>query len=129
MSEPAWNLVSNGVKDLLRHMLEYDYEKRYSSLQCLEHKWLSQYKDINLTKKIDTKNLGHIMNNLSQLQKREHLQQATIAYITYSFFSSTEKQCLQNLFCDMDINGDGQITLEEFKDYLRNYKFVKRETK
>eukprot|EP00298_Acanthocystis_sp_HF-20_P013183 c20242_g3_i1.p1 GENE.c20242_g3_i1~~c20242_g3_i1.p1 ORF type:complete len:514 (-),score=208.12 c20242_g3_i1:20-1561(-) len=38
---PYWDLVSPQAKDLIRHLLELNPEKRYTAQQALEHEWFN----------------------------------------------------------------------------------------
>ena len=102
-------------------MLEYDYEKRFNTAQCLEHPWIVKHRKIDDSESNNTSYVKYVMKNLTTLHSREQLQQATIAYITYSYCSSKEVECLQNLFSSLDANEDGQITLTEFCDGINKY--------
>lgn len=42
-SDDVWSKVSSEAKDLIRKMLEKDYKKRSSALECIGHAWFTKH--------------------------------------------------------------------------------------
>ena len=59
MESPEWENISAEAKDLINQMLTYDYNKRVSAKDCLEHKWIKQ------VGKIEDSKLNHTINTRS----------------------------------------------------------------
>lgn len=116
MEGPGWNRVSAQAKDLVTHMLEYDYNKRYSAEKCLNHIWIKQLEKSKESNQINDRYLESILVNISNLHVREKLQQATIAYIVHSIYCNEEIDDLKHVFNKLDINKDGKLTYQEFRD-------------
>ena len=116
MEGPGWNRVSNQAKDLVTHMLEYDYNKRYSAEKCLNHVWIKQLEKSKESHQINDRYLESVLVNISNLHVREKLQQATIAYIVHSIYCNEEIDDLKHVFNKLDINKDGKLTYQEFRD-------------
>lgn len=113
---PGWNRVSNDAKDLVKHMLEYDYNKRYSAEKCLSHIWIKQLERSKASNQVNDRYLESVLVNISNLHVREKLQQATIAYIVHSIYCNEEIDDLKHVFNKLDINKDGKLTYQEFRD-------------
>lgn len=62
--DPCWDTVSEDAKDMIRHLLVVDPEKRLSAAGCLEHKWMKADEDA-LAGELDgaTKNLKQNYRN------------------------------------------------------------------
>lgn len=116
MEGPGWNRVSAQAKDLVTHMLEYDYNKRYSAEKCLNHIWIKQLEKSKESNQINDRYLESVLVNISNLHVREKLQQATIAYIVHSIYCNEEIDDLKHVFNKLDINKDGKLTYQEFRD-------------
>ena len=116
MEGPGWNRVSNQAKDLVTHMLEYDYNKRYSAEKCLNHVWIKQLEKSKESHHINDRYLESVLVNISNLHVREKLQQATIAYIVHSIYCNEDIDDLKHVFNKLDINKDGKLTYQEFRD-------------
>ena len=97
-------------------MLEYDYNKRYSAEKCLNHVWIKQLEKSKESHQINDRYLESVLVNISNLHVREKLQQATIAYIVHSIYCNEEIDDLKHVFNKLDINKDGKLTYQEFRD-------------
>lgn len=105
-----WKYVSDAVKDLLRNML-CPVERRYSAQDVLNHPWFE--KESNDVK-------GEI--NLSKLKdyvKSNRLKKVVLNYIVTQTEESEIKDLIR-LFNKLDINGDGEITKDEFLKGLKS---------
>jgi hypothetical protein len=40
MDTPEWDLISKDAKTLIKNMIQYDINKRYSAQQVMEHDWM-----------------------------------------------------------------------------------------
>ena len=121
-----WESVSEEGRDLIVKMLEYDPGKRLSAQECLEHPWIvSLGKNNNKLSETQIHLLPSVLNNIYNLNAKEKLQQATIAYIVHSVYSSKEIEELKKVFQALDVNGDGMLTYTEIKEGFEKY-FGKR---
>jgi calcium-dependent protein kinase len=119
-----WNSISNNAKDLILKMLEYNPEKRFSAQECLDHTWIK-------TLASDTKSnlIPGVLKNIYNLNAREKLQQATIAYIVHNLNSNKEIEELKKVFQSMDLNNDGMLNYNEIKTAFQKYFGVVSEVK
>ena len=129
MEGTDWNRVSSGAKDLLKHMLEYDYNKRYSAEECLNHPWIKKFEGVTSGQLVNEVYLESILVNISNLHVKEKLQQATIAFIVHSIYCNEEIDDLKHVFNELDLNKDGKLTYQEFKEgfnrHFQGKKFLK----
>ena len=117
-----WDNISDNAKDLILKMLEYDPQKRLSAQECLEHPWIVSLlgDNSNLTStQMDL--LPNVLENIYNFNAKEKLQQATIAYIVHSLYSSQEIGALKKVFQALDVNGDGMLTYRELKEGFEKY--------
>ena len=119
-----WNSISNDAKDLILKMLEYNPEKRFSAQECLDHTWIK-----TLAKNTKSNLVPGVLKNIYNLNAREKLQQATIAYIVHNLNSNKEIEELKKVFQTMDLNNDGMLNYNEIKTAFQKYFGVVSEVK
>jgi len=103
---PEWKPVSENAKDLIRKMLVKN-EVRLTSEGVLQHPWL----------KDDDKGgakLNLSFDKLNTYVKHNKFKQAALQYIA-SQMSDKEIGDLVGIFNKIDKNGDGEISIDEFK--------------
>ena len=116
-SGPEWEAISSNAKDLIINMLESNPEKRFSAQKCLDHPFILNLK----TNKTNNISMAKVLKNISELNAREKLQQATIAYIVHNLNQTKEINDLQKVFQEMDVNNDGMLTYIEIKNAYEKY--------
>ncbi len=119
-----WNSISNSAKDLILKMLEYNPEKRFSAQECLDHTWIK-----TLANNTQSNLIPGVLKNIYNLNAREKLQQATIAYIVHNLNSNKETEELKKVFQTMDLNNDGMLNYNEIKTAFQKYFGVVSEVK
>ena len=119
-----WKSISENAKDLILKMLEYNPEKRLSAQECLEHDWIK-----TLASQSNLVMLPSVLKNIYNLNAREKLQQATIAFIVHNLNSNKEIEELKKVFQAMDLNNDGMLTYDEIKKAYEKYFGVVSEIK
>ena len=119
-----WNSISDNAKDLILKMLEYNPEKRLSAQECLDHNWIK-----TLASQSNPVMLPNVLKNIYNLNAREKLQQATIAFIVHNLNSNKEIEELKKVFQAMDLNNDGMLTYAEIKNAYEKYFGVVSEIK
>ena len=111
-----WNSISDNAKDLILKMLEYNPEKRLSAQECLDHNWIK-----TLASQSNPIMLPNVLKNIYNLNAREKLQQATIAFIVHNLNSNKEIEELKKVFQAMDLNNDGMLNYSEIKKAYEKY--------
>lgn len=114
MKNPCWDNVSEPAKDLLKKMLEFEPNKRISAQEAIEHPWIINIKQKQITN-IDKDYFSSVLKNIKDFNAKEKLQQATIAYIVHFIYNSQEIEGLKKVFKYLDKNGDGRLTYGELR--------------
>lgn len=71
--DPAWEGISEGAKDLIRHLIVVDPEKRYGTEELLRHPWVTQSAEVPrtpITLSIDA-NLAKFKDKVKRREKME----------------------------------------------------------
>lgn len=109
---PEWDSVTDEAKDLIKNML-CPVERRYSAQDVLNHPWFAK-ETPEITEKIN-------LSNLKDYVKSSKLKKVVLNYIVTQTDESEIKD-LVRLFNKLDINGDGEITKDEFINGLKSSK-------
>lgn len=122
LKEDEWNNISNEAKDLVSKMLTYDYKKRVSTQECLDHPWIRKMIQMHERdeKPLEKDVVSNVINNIRNFNAKEKLQQAAIAYIIHFQYAAEENQELKKIFSKIDTSGDGQLTYKELKEGLNS---------
>ena len=113
-----WDYVSSDAKDLVKHLLEYNPNKRYSANDALKHPWLIKS---NVNIKIDKSFTLRSLVNMKKFHAERKLQQAALTYIVNNLLSKKEKKNLLEIFQSFDTNKDGVLSKREI---LNGYKAI-----
>ena len=113
-----WDYVSSDAKDLIKHLLEYNPNKRYSANDALKHPWLIKS---NVNIKIDKSFTLRSLVNMKKFHAERKLQQAALTYIVNNLLSKKEKKNLLEIFQSFDTNKDGVLSKREI---LNGYKAI-----
>jgi len=114
MKSSCWENVSEPAKNLLRKMMEFELSKRISAQEAVEHPWIVNIKQKQITN-IDNEYFSSVLKNIKNFNAKEKLQQATIAYIVHFIYNSQEIEGLKKVFKFLDKNGDGRLTYGELR--------------
>ena len=118
--------ISNKLKDLLRHMLEKNPEKRYNFQKIVKHPWIKPYSEsffsqgINIYKTIypvDEK----ILNIIKEYNFDKEKIKNDLINNKYNTGTGLYKQIVRKLL-DMNIKTISDLFCEEFNDYRDNNK-------
>jgi len=109
---PEWKHVSESAKDLIKKTL-VKADVRLSSEQVLDHPWV---KDASKTAKTP---LNLSFDKLKNYVSQNKFKQAALQYIA-SQMTDKEIASLSEIFNRLDVNGDGEVSFEEFKNGLQS---------
>lgn len=104
---PEWIGVSSEAKDLINNLLQLNPKQRLTSEQTLNHPWLSG--SAPETERVVNTN---IMNRLKRFTGHNKLKKAALGVIADEM-TEHEIQELRNIFCKIDADGNGVITIAE----------------
>ncbi|KAL1307496.1 hypothetical protein HN51_049417 [Arachis hypogaea] len=106
-----WPRISKDAKDLVSKMLTLDPEKRITSAEVLEHKWIKEnVKASSHHKPMD----NAILSRMNAFREMNMLKKLSLKVIAQNL-SKEEVRGLKTMFANMDTDNDGAITSEELK--------------
>ncbi|CAG9318750.1 unnamed protein product [Blepharisma stoltei] len=107
-----WRSISTEAQDLILNLLKLNVSERFTAEQAMNHKWIQQracgaIKDRPL----------HIscLARLKSFHANVKLKQATLAFIATHLSACEETQQLEEVFRNIDKDGDGKISKEELE--------------
>lgn len=101
--------ISELAKDMLKQVLTFDYLKRPSAAELLEHEWFKQLSDTS----VGTVRLKAAADNIEKFQFKNKLQEAIYMFLVNTLVDRNEYEDLIELFEEMDVNKDGVLTKQE----------------
>ena len=120
-SNPVWNDISKEAKDLISKLLERQADMRLTSEEAYNHPWIQRQKnkefgEIHVDKQV--------FSNMESYMNSVQLKRTTLSYMA-SRIPEDQIILLRQNFTKIDKNGDGQLTIEELVDGLRDCKEIK----
>eukprot|EP00831_Metopus_contortus_P084220 TRINITY_DN9503_c0_g1_i4.p1 TRINITY_DN9503_c0_g1~~TRINITY_DN9503_c0_g1_i4.p1 ORF type:complete len:357 (-),score=54.28 TRINITY_DN9503_c0_g1_i4:19-1089(-) len=109
----AWKGVSEEAKDLLRQLLNTDYEKRISAGEALKHKWFTN----KAAKQCEP--LPGILPALEKFSKFNKLKKKALNLMIKNV-NEGDIMKFQNMFLCLDKEGTGLITCEALQSCLKS---------
>eukprot|EP00933_Yihiella_yeosuensis_P034131 TRINITY_DN27667_c0_g1_i1.p1 TRINITY_DN27667_c0_g1~~TRINITY_DN27667_c0_g1_i1.p1 ORF type:complete len:498 (+),score=94.47 TRINITY_DN27667_c0_g1_i1:94-1587(+) len=110
-----WNDISSDAKELIRRLLKFKPEERFTANQALQHVWIKE-RAPRAAKQPLTKDF---VSHLRQFRTTNKFKRAALQVIATQL--SEEKIAnLRKLFLSLDANGDGMLTVKEIQDGLKD---------
>ena len=106
-----WKSVSDEGKDLIRRMLDPNYETRISTFDALNHPWFTSSKDTN------TECNPEVIESLKRYGEFSDIKKKILNLLVKSIDSADLRE-IQKVFSDLDKERTGLITCENLKEYL-----------
>lgn len=103
-------------------MLIYNPEHRITAKEALNHKWVSQAIGTSRLSSTKAPLSINVMSNLQNFNAERKLQGAIFLYITNQLVTEKEEVQLQEIFSQMDTNGDGVLSRQEFMEGFQMFK-------
>ena len=107
-----WDEISKEAKDLIKKLI-CKPEKRLTAEEALQHKWFKKALKGEEVKELK----GNKLANFKNFQKNSKLKQVALTAISVQASPDDIKE-LKDLFKQLDVNGDGSLSLEELKKGL-----------
>lgn len=117
-NESDWKNVSMEAKDLIRHLLAYNPDDRYTAEQGLNHRWIKNYSTKN-NPAADAPLNKQILENFRAFRALSKLKKVALTIIAQQM-NEGEISLLKTIFMALDENGDGTLTVNEIRKGLRN---------
>ncbi len=112
--EPFLN-VSKEAKDLISKLLVIDVNKRLSAEEAYNHPWIQGGED-----QIDMQIASEAFDNMQKFMGAINFKKAALIYMA-SKMPERNIEELRKLFIQIDLNGDGKITYDEFHTSITDY--------
>ena len=120
-SNPVWNDISKEAKDLISKLLERQADMRLTSEEAYNHPWIQRQKNKEFGEiHVDKQVFSNMENYMNSVQ----LKRTTLSYMA-SRIPEDQIILLRQNFTKIDRNGDGQLTIEELVDGLKDCKEIK----
>lgn len=101
--------LSPPALDLLRRLLHKEPERRMPAIKALKHPWITQREPLVSNIRLNSNYLAR----LKSFTATSKLQHAVYSYMAkYMVYGQHD---LKTLFIELDLDGDGKISLEELK--------------
>ena len=101
--------ISDGARLLLKEMLVFDYNKRKSAEELLNHPWFDLLND----EKVNKREMKRVAKNMEKFHFKNKLQEAFFMYLINTLVAKDECEELIEIFENMDTNKDGVLSKTE----------------
>ena len=111
------NTVNKECIDLMKQLLNKD-KNRISAKDALNHNW---FKKLNIKEKLtylSLEQIQKILDNIFYFKPKKTLQKLCIEYLTHNL-KHEEIDIATNLFCQIDVDNDGEVEEYEFIIHLK----------
>ena len=116
-SSPFDKISKNGL-DLIDKLLEFDYNKRISAKEALNHPWFKEQKSKELYNEIKEEIIIKQLNNLKKYKKESIIQEIVFMYLLHNFPQMKDIFYSNKIFNQIDENDDGKITEIDLFKYM-----------
>jgi len=108
--EQFWTGVSVDAKDLIKRLLTYDPQHRYTAEQTMRHTWIKDVAPAAHERPLQLTELGKI-----KAYGRENRLKKRAMQVVARELQTDQIQQLQDTFCSLDKDGDGSVTFAELR--------------
>jgi calcium-dependent protein kinase len=85
--EKEWGKITDEAKDLLRKLMEVNYEKRLTAKQALQHEWILRMNEKKFNVELNT----DLVSNLKGFNAEHKMSQAAITFLATHMASKKEQ--------------------------------------
>ena len=112
---------SEELQDLIKNLLMKDPNKRPSAIEALNHKWFKKFNGRRLFSDFKKDEMTQFLNNLYNFSYSKILQ-LVIAFLVHNLPETESVQKILKLFRYFNESGDCELTKEELKKGLNEFK-------
>lgn len=124
---PEWDNISSTAKDFVRYLLQKDPKDRPTAAQAMEQNWITMYLDADKekAKKTSLRRSSTRSEGFQKYLAMQKLKKAALLVIA-SNLTQAEVDSLGDIFCHLDQEGDGVMTLTDLDDAISRgeYNFI-----
>ena len=114
LKSPPFDKISEKAKDLIKKTLTFDYNKRISAADALNHPWFKENKSKELFNKVNhSLTIRDLITNLKSYKRTSIIQETALAYLVHHFPHIKDVVNACKLFNQMDHSADGKISKNE----------------
>ena len=113
---------SEEVRDLIKHLLEKDTNKRLSSKEALNHKWFKKFNGRKLFGNFKEKEIQPFIDNLFNYTLNSKIQQLVIAFLVHNLPHTESSHNILKMYRYFNKAGDCKLTKEELINGLCKYR-------
>ena len=114
LKSPPFDKISEKAKDLIKKTLTFDYNKRISAADALNHPWFKENKSKELFNKVNhSLTIRDLITNLKSYKRTSIIQETALAYLVHHFPNIKDVVNACKLFNQMDHSADGKISKNE----------------
>ena len=107
------------AKELVKLLLEKNIKKRINAETALNHPWFDVYKCKEILTDIQDKDtIKRFIENLKNYKRGSIIQETALAFLVHNYPDLDEVVNACKLFGQIDQNGKGKVTLQDFIDGL-----------
>jgi len=124
---PDWDGISDSAKNFIVSLVKRDPSKRLTAAEALQHKWI-----IEMTQEAGNRGGANQRNSIVfssrsiAFNKYRDMQKLKKAALTCLAQNATNDDIveLKQVFKEVDVNNDGNLSLQELDDCLKNADFL-----
>ena len=113
---------SEEVRDLIKHLLDKDINKRLSAKEALNHQWFKTFNGRKLFKNFKKEDIEPFIDNLFNYTVNSKIQQLVIAFLVHNLPHTESSHNILKLYRYFNKAGDCRLTKEELIDGLCKYR-------
>ena len=110
------------VRDLIKHLLVKDKDKRLSAKEALNHEWFKKYNGRKIFGNFQEKDIQPYIDNLFNYTFTSKIQQLVIAFLVHNLPHTESSHNILKMFRYFNKAGDCRLTKEELINGLNKYR-------
>ena len=113
---------SEEVRDLIKHLLEKDTNKRFSAKEAINHAWFKKFNGRKLFGNFKEKDIQPYIDNLFNYTFSSKIQQLVIAFLVHNLPLTESSNNIIKMYRYFNTSGNCGLTKEELINGLNKYR-------
>ena len=114
---------SKEVRDLIKHLLDKDKDKRLSAKEALNHEWFKKYNGRKIFGNFKAEDIQPYIDNLLNYTFNSKIQQLVIAFLVHNLPQTESSHNILKMFRYFNKSGECKLTKEELINGLKEFGF------